>query len=154
VSSTKQKNMTRIALKQIDPAGYKAMLAFDAHLENSSLTVTEKNLIKIRVSQLNGCAYCVDMHTQEAREAGESERRLYGLTNWRDTPFFTESECAMLSLAEEVTMIHQRVSDATYQQALKVLGEKKLAHALMAAIVMNGWNRIGVSLEMMPAPLA
>ena len=103
----------RMDLKNIEPAGYKAMLAFEHYLGTLSLTTAHKDLIKIRASQLNNCSYCIDMHTKEARSAGEREHRIYALTAWRETPFFTDEERAVLALTEEVTLITQRVSDKT-----------------------------------------
>lgn len=140
----------RIKINELEPEAYKAMYAFEKYLNSTQLTITHRELIKIRSSQLNGCAYCVDMHTKEARKAGETEQRIYALTAWRDTPFFTDEERAVLALTEEVTFISQRVSDKTYEQAVKVLGDKYVAQVIMAIIGINAWNRIGVSTNMMP----
>src|SRR5476651_2143278 len=107
----------RIKLNQAEPEAYKAMLAFDHFVETSLLSQKHKDLIKIRGSQVNGCAYCVDMHTREARQAGETEQRIYALSVWRDTPFFDEQERAILALTEEVTLIANHVSDETYNIA-------------------------------------
>lgn len=142
--------ITRMDLKRLNPAGFKAMLAFDSHLAEGDLTTAEQNLIKIRASQLNGCSYCVAMHSHEARETGETEKRIYCLSLWRDTTLFTQEEQALLALTEEVTQISGRVSDKTYTTAVSVLGERKVAQAIMAIIVINSWNRIGVATEMMP----
>jgi AhpD family alkylhydroperoxidase len=140
----------RIKINELEPEAYKAMYAFEKYLNSTQLTTTHRELIKIRSSQLNGCAYCVDMHTKEARKAGETEQRIYALTAWRDTPYFTDEERAVLALTEEVTFISQRVSDKTYEQAVKVLGDKYVAQVIMAIIGINAWNRIGVSTNMMP----
>ena len=142
---------TRFDLKQTEPTAYKAMLAFDAYAESIEISTKHKDLIKIRTSQVNGCSYCIDMHTKEAREHGESEQRIYALTEWRQTPFFSEKERAVLALTEEITSINKRVSDATYDNAAKNLGEKYVAQVLMAVIVMNAWNRVGVALNMQPS---
>lgn len=91
------------------------------------------------------------MHSKDARKLGETEQRLYTLSAWRETPFFTEEEQAILALTEEVTLIHQQVSDATYDKAMSVLGEKRTADVIVAAIIINAWNRIGVSTHMQPA---
>ena len=141
----------RIRIGQVEPEAYKAMLAFDKYIGSTQLSTVHKNLIKIRTSQVNGCAYCVDMHTKEALDAGENEQRLFALSVWRDTPFFTEDERALLALTEEVTLINHHVSDETYGQAIKLLGEKYLAQAIMAIIAMNSWNRIGIATQMQPA---
>jgi AhpD family alkylhydroperoxidase len=141
---------TRLNLKQTDAAGYKAMLAFDAHAEANGISTTHRDLIKIRASQINGCSYCNDMHTKEARDNGETERRIYSLTSWRETLFFSEEEKAVLALTEEITLIHNRVSDETYLNAIKILGEPYVAKVLMAIITINAWNRIGIALNMFP----
>ena len=140
----------RINFKKTSPAGYKAMLAFEDFMETTSLTALEKELIRIRASQLNGCAYCVDMHTKDARRQGESESRLYALSVWRDTPFFSPEERSILALTEEVTLISKGVSDETYKRSVEILGEEKTAQVIMAVIIINAWNRIGVSTHMMP----
>jgi AhpD family alkylhydroperoxidase len=140
----------RIKMNSLAPEGYKVMLAFEKYLNGTSLSEVHKNLIRIRASQINGCSYCVDMHTQEAREAGESERRIYALTTWREIPFFSDDERAVLALTEEVTLITQRVSEQTYANAISVLGEKYVAEVIFAIIAINGWNRIGVATNMIP----
>ncbi|HEY5915918.1 MAG TPA: carboxymuconolactone decarboxylase family protein [Chryseolinea sp.] len=140
----------RIKMNSLAPDGYKVMLAFEKYLNGTSLSDVHKNLIRIRASQINGCSYCVDMHTQEAREAGESERRIYNLASWRETPFFSDDERAILALTEEVTLITQRLSDQTYLNAVSLLGEKYVAEAIFAIITINGWNRIGVATNMAP----
>lgn len=141
----------RMKMHEIEPEGYKVMQAFEKYLGTTSLSKTHKELIKIRAAQINGCSYCVDLHTKDARKYGEKEQRIYALTCWRETPFFTEEEQAILALTEEVTLIHNRLSDATYNNAIKVLGEKYTAQVLMAIIAINGWTRIGVATNMAPA---
>jgi AhpD family alkylhydroperoxidase len=110
---------TRIKIDQVEPAGYRAILGLEKFIESTPLTKTHKDLIKIRASQINGCAFCIDMHTKEARTAGETEQRIYALNAWRDTPFFTNEERAILALTEEVTLIANHVKDQTYQDALE-----------------------------------
>jgi len=141
----------RLDIKHLEPEAYNIMLSFEKYLSKINLTKAHKNLIKVRASQLNGCSYCLDMHTKEARADGESEQRLYLVSAWRDTSFFSEEEQAILAVTEEVTFIHQRLSEATYQRAVKSLGEKYLAQVMIAVIVINAWNRIGVATEMQPA---
>ncbi|OXB04463.1 carboxymuconolactone decarboxylase family protein [Flavobacterium pectinovorum] len=142
---------TRIRIDKVEPAGYNAILGLEKFIESTSLTRTHKELIKIRASQINGCAFCIDMHTKEARKAGETEQRIYALNAWRDTPFFTDEERAILALTEEVTLISHHVSDATYEAAAKVLDEKYLAQVILAIITINAWNRIGISTNLIPA---
>ncbi|AOM77420.1 carboxymuconolactone decarboxylase family protein [Pedobacter steynii] len=141
---------TRINIEKTEPAGYKAILGLEKFIESTPLTRTHKELIKIRASQINGCAFCIDMHTKEARKAGETEQRIYALNAWRDTPFFSEEEQAILALTEEVTLISNHVADETYEQAVKVLGETYLAQVILAIITINAWNRIGISTKLMP----
>jgi AhpD family alkylhydroperoxidase len=138
-------------LKEVEPDAYKPMLAFGKYLAEGKLSRTHKDLIKIRASQVNGCAYCVDMHTRDARAAGETEQRIYSLSTWKDTRFFSEEERAILALTEEVTLISHHVSDSTYDQAAKLLGDTYLAQVIMAIIDINSWNRIGIATGMQPA---
>jgi len=142
---------TRLKMNQAEPEAYKAMLAFDHFVETSLLSQTHKNLIKIRGSQVNGCAYCVDMHTREARQSGETEQRIYALSVWRDTPFFDEQERAILALTEEVTLIANHVSDETYNAAAALFDKVYLSQIIMAIININSWNRIGIALGMQPS---
>jgi AhpD family alkylhydroperoxidase len=141
---------TRIKLDKVEPAGYKAILGLEKFIEGTPLTRTHKDLIKIRASQLNGCAFCIDMHTKEARKAGETEQRIYALNAWRATPFFSEEERAILALTEEVTLISHHVTDKTYEQAATVLDEPYLAQVLLAIITINVWNRIGIATNLIP----
>jgi AhpD family alkylhydroperoxidase len=141
---------TRMKLNEVIPEGYKALYPLETFLSKSELKGTHKDLIKIRASQINGCAFCIDMHTKDARKAGETEQRIYALNAWRETPFFTEEERAILALTEETTLIQHHVSDATYNKAVELLGEKYTALVLMAIISINAWNRIGISTQLMP----
>ncbi len=150
VVSKLKKMSKRISIKQADPAAYKAMMAMENYVEGTELTTIHKDLVRMRASQINGCSYCIDEHTREAREHGESERRIYALTQRRDTPFFDEKERAVLALTEEVTLIGNRVSSETYSNAAFLFEPKYLAQLIMAIIVINAWNRIGVSTEMEP----
>ena len=142
---------TRIKIDQVEPAGYKAILGLEKFIESTPLPKVHKDLIKIRASQINGCAFCIDMHTKEARKTGETEQRIYALNAWRDAPFYTEEERAILALTEEVTLIsHNHVSDATYDQALQLLGETYLAQVILSIITINAWNRIGITTQLIP----
>ncbi|MHA3788171.1 carboxymuconolactone decarboxylase family protein [Flavobacterium hauense] len=140
----------RMELHNVEAEGYKVMLAFEKYLASSELTKTHKELIKIRASQINGCAYCLDMHTKDALKYGETQQRIFTLSAWRDTPFFTKEEQAILALTEEVTLISNHVSDKTYNEAVAVLGEKYTAQVIFAIITINAWNRIGITTGMMP----
>jgi AhpD family alkylhydroperoxidase len=144
---------TRLNMGHTDPNAYKAMVAFGKYVDTTELTPIHKELIKIRASQINGCAFCLIMHTTDARKLGESEQRIYALNAWRETPYFSEEERAILALTEEVTLISNHVSDETYSNAVKVLGEIYAAQVIMTAIIINGWNRIAISTHLPPAPL-
>src|SRR5689334_5184746 len=106
----------RLKWKQVEPDAYGAMASLEKYLAKTGLTAIQKNLIKIRASQINGCSYCIDMHIKEAIEAGDNTQRLFLLSAWRDTSFFTEEERIILSIAEEVTLISNRLSDGTYEK--------------------------------------
>lgn len=141
----------RINILQAEPDAYKAVMGLENYVANGGISKTHFELIKIRASQINGCAYCLDMHTRDARKAGETEQRIYVLNAWRDTSFFTEEEKAILALTEEVTLIsHAGVSDQTYQQAASVLDEHYLAKVIIAITVINVWNRISISTRLEP----
>jgi AhpD family alkylhydroperoxidase len=137
----------RVVIKDVDPAAYKAMLSLEKYLGDTELDPIHKELIKLRASQINGCAYCLNMHSKDARKLGETEQRLYVLSAWKDTTLFTEEEQAILALTEEVTLIQGRVSDKVYNRALELLGEKYLAQVIMAIVTINAWNRISISSE-------
>jgi AhpD family alkylhydroperoxidase len=140
----------RLNLLQAEPAAYQALMGLEKHLAASQLTATHHELIKIRASQLNGCAFCLAMHTKEARRQGETEQRIYLLSAWREAPQFTPEEKAVLALTEEITLIQQRVSDATYQRAVELLGEAYVGLVVVACVAINGWNRIAISSGLEP----
>jgi len=138
-------------LKDADPQAFNIMMGFDRYLAESSLTKTHWELIKIRVSQINGCAYCIDKHSKDALNAGESIQRIYLLPVWRETTLFSAEEQALLALAEEMTLIAGRgVSDKVYDNALSLLGQQYLTEVMMAIIAMNAWNRVGITTERKP----
>src|SRR5690606_2093648 len=124
---------------------YKAMSAMENYVKNSRLSPTHKELIKIRASQINGCAFCINMHTSEARQAGETEQRIYLLNAWRETDLFTEEEKAILALTEEVTLIQNHVSDATYERVAELFDETYLSQIIMAIVTINAWNRLAIT---------
>jgi AhpD family alkylhydroperoxidase len=142
---------TRMSIKETEPRIYEAMREAEKQLKSFSLDAKLVGLIKVRASQLNGCGYCINMHTKEARKAGETEQRLYAVSAWWETPFFTEEEQAVLKLTEALTHLNRGVPDDVYDHALKMLGEQKLAQVIFAVIVINGWNRIAVSTHMVAA---
>lgn len=142
---------TRLNMQKTEPGAYAALLGLESYLGTTQLTHTHLDLIKIRASQINGCAFCIDMHTREARQHGDTEQRLYGLSAWKEAPFYSDQERALLALTEEVTLISSGVSDNTYDKAIEALGEQYTAQAIMAIIAINAWNRIGVTTQLKPA---
>ena len=143
---------TRIKLDQAEPAALTALYALSNYVNTTRLPAIQKELIKIRASQINGCAFCIDMHTRDARKAGEPEQRIYALSAWRDTPFFTPEERALPALTEEVTLIGHHVSDATYDEAARHFDDQYLAQIIMTIILINCWNRVAITTGMMPKP--
>jgi AhpD family alkylhydroperoxidase len=142
----------RANILQTQPDAYKAIMALENYVIGSGIDPIHKELIKIRASQINGCAYCLDMHTRDARKLGETEQRIYTMSAWRDTPFFDEKEQAILALTEETTLINKAgVSNETYNKAVQVLGEKYVGQVIMAIITINAWNRIAISSHFQPA---
>lgn len=136
----------RKPIYSVDPKAYDGMLKLEQYLDESQLTVAHKELIKIRASQLNGCGYCLDLHTKDALAYGESARRLLVLAGWRETELFTVEEQVILALTEAVTFIHQGgISDELYQQAEQLFGATYLAQLIMCMVTINAWNRIGVA---------
>lgn len=139
----------RMDIGKAEPKLYKAMGITDRYLSTLELEPKLQELIRTRVSQLNGCGYCINAHTQAALELGETAQRLFALAAWWETPFFTEMEQAVLKLAEEVAQIDQGgVSDATYEHALSLLGEQKLAQVILVTVTIGSWNRIAVAMHM------
>jgi len=138
----------RLQLDQAEPAAYKILYQFSNYVNSTRLSPIQKELIKTRASQINGCAFCIDMHTRDARKAGETEQRLYALNAWRDTKLFTPEERAILALTEEVTLIGNHVSDATYNEAAKLFDEQFLSQIIMTIILINCWNRVAITTHM------
>lgn len=142
----------RIDLKGQAPDLYQAMFALDKAAA-LGLDPVVRELVRVRVSQLNGCAFCVDMHSADARKAGVSEQKLYGVTVWRETPFFTARERAALALAEAMTRLGSHgVPDDVYDEAAKLFDEQEMPRLIAMGVVMNAWNRIGITCRMSPAP--
>jgi AhpD family alkylhydroperoxidase len=120
-------------------------------VHESGLEPSLLELVKTRASQINGCAYCLDMHTKDARAGGETEQRLYALSAWRETPFYTDRERAALAWTEAVTLISEtHVPDEMYEQAREQFSEQELAYLTLAIIAINGWNRLAVSFRTVP----
>ncbi|MDR3749995.1 MAG: carboxymuconolactone decarboxylase family protein [Terracidiphilus sp.] len=133
------------------PEGVHAIRTVDKAIRESGLESSLLELIKTRASQLNGCAYCIDMHTKDARAAGETEQRLYALTAWRETPFFTPRERAALAWTEALTNIQQgHAPDEVYAEARGEFSEAELARLTVAITLINAWNRIAIGFKAEP----
>ena len=137
----------RLSVHEIEPDAYQAVLGMERYVRGSGLPKALYELVKIRASQLNGCAYCLDMHTRDARAGGEDQRRLDVLCAWREASrLFSEQEQAALALTEAVTLISEAgVSDEVWENAVKQFGEAGMVHLLMAVATINVWNRLAVS---------
>ena len=131
---------TRMDIPRVEPAVFKAMLGLDGSSRTTGLNPVHRYLLQIRASQINGCAYCIDNHVNEAIAAGETHRRLHGLAAWKESSFFTDEEKTLLSLTEEVTLIQVRVSDTVWNKAQNLWNEAYLAQVLLAIITVNAWN--------------
>jgi AhpD family alkylhydroperoxidase len=130
---------------------YKAMYALEHYLQKSSLEHSLLHLIRTRASMLNGCAYCLDMHTKDARAAGESEQRLYGLAAWKETPYYSERERAALLWTDAVTLVSEtHVPDEVYEQVRTHFNEQELIDLTLAVIAINSWNRLAISTRVTP----
>ncbi len=128
-----------------------AMYGLERYVRNSGLEHSLLELVKMRASQINGCAYCIDMHSKDARAEGETEQRLYALSAWRETPFFTERERAALEWTEALTLISQNhVPDELYDRVRRYFSEAELVNLTLAVVTINGWNRLAISFRSVP----
>jgi len=141
----------RLKYIELAPDGYQAMKVLEQYVHTCGVEPSLLELVKLRSSQINGCAYCIDMHSKDARAGGETEQRLYALSAWRETPFFTDRERAALAWTEAVTRVSEtHVADEVYEEALKHLGERDLVDLTLAIVAINGWNRLAISLRTVP----
>jgi AhpD family alkylhydroperoxidase len=142
----------RIDAQKISPAAYKAMLNLEMYVRQSSgIEPPLLELVKVRASQINGCAFCLDMHTKDARAAGETEQRLYTLSAWRETPFYTDRERAALEWTEAVTLIGEdHVPDEVYERVRQKFTEEELVNLTLAVVTINGWNRLAIAFRALP----
>lgn len=139
----------RIQLATQIPAAIQAMRGLESYLNSIDIPPTLKELIKLRASMINGCAYCIELHAEAAMKQQESPQQLLALAAWRESPLFDERERAVLDLTDEVTLIAEEgLSEASYQQGLALLGETLLAQCLMQIITINAWNRVAVATRM------
>lgn len=137
----------RIDIQKTEPAAYKPMLALEQYLQNTQVTPTQMELIKIRASQINGCAFCLNMHTKDALAKGETTQRIFLLNAWREAEeLYTAEEQVILAITEEVTLISQHgLSEETYKKAELLFNDNYIAQIIMAVITINAWNRIAIS---------
>ncbi|MCC6394411.1 MAG: carboxymuconolactone decarboxylase family protein [Bryobacterales bacterium] len=136
----------RLDYREVAPGALEAMYAVERYARNSGLDRKLLELVRLRASQINGCAYCVDMHTKDARVEGETEQRLYAVVVWKEAPFFTPRERAALAWTEAVTLVgRDHVPDDVYETACREFSTKELVDLTMAVIAINGWNRLAVS---------
>ncbi len=133
------------------PDAYKAMSGLEAYLHGCGLEAGLLHLIKLRASQINGCAFCLDMHSKDLRAAGETEQRLYTLHAWRECPWYTDRERAPLAWTEALTLITQgHVPDAVYEEVRKQFNEKELTDLSIAITTINAWNRLSIAARTTP----
>jgi len=140
---------SRLNIQKLEPKAYEAMYGLENYLANSELDKLHLELIKIRASQINGCAFCINMHTKDAMKLGETNQRIFLLNAWRETTLFTEEERVILEMTEEITNISQHgLSEETYQKALTLFSENYIAIIIIAITTINAWNRIAISSHM------
>ncbi|OLE11215.1 MAG: carboxymuconolactone decarboxylase [Acidobacteria bacterium 13_1_20CM_4_56_7] len=138
----------RIDGLKVAPGAYHAMLGLETYLHQCGLEIPLLHLIKLRASQINGCAYCIDMHWKDLRAIGENEQRLYGLDAWRESPYYSERERAALARTEAVTLVAStQVPDAVYEEARRHFNEKEITNLTLAVATINAWNRLAISLR-------
>ena len=141
----------RLDYSKASPEAAKAMAQMESVVRRSGIDSKLLELIKIRASQLNGCAYCIDMHTKDARFKGETEQRIYALDAWRETPFFTEKERAALAGLEAITNIQTgHAPDAVYHELSRNFSEEERVNLTLAITTINAWNRIAIGFRMVP----
>jgi AhpD family alkylhydroperoxidase len=147
-----ERNMQpRIEYRKYAAEGLKALLSLEKYLAECGLDKKVIELLKMRASQINGCAFCIDMHSKDARAAGETEQRLYELDAWRETPFYTDRERAALEWTESLTLVSQtHVPDAVYDEVKKHFTDKEIVDLTLAVSAINAWNRIAIAMRAVP----
>jgi AhpD family alkylhydroperoxidase len=141
----------RIVYAKAAPGAVEGLRTLETYLAQSDLEPALVDFVKLRASQINGCAYCIDMHWKDARARGETEQRLYGLDTWREAPYYSERERAALAWTEAVTLVaSSHVPDAVYEQARAQFSEKQLVDLTMAIVAINSWNRLAISFRTVP----
>src|SRR6186713_2527111 len=141
----------RINLMHVNPGIIQAMFGLERQVRKAGFDSTLLDLVRMRASQVNGCAYCLDMHSKDARAAGETEQRLYGLDAWRETPYYSARERAALEWTEALTLVSEsRVPDEVFERVREQFSEDELAHLSLAVVAINGWNRLNVAARTVP----
>jgi AhpD family alkylhydroperoxidase len=141
----------RIDLMHINPGVMQAMFGLEKQVRKAGLDHRVLDLVKMRASQINGCAYCLDMHSKDARATGETEQRLHGLVAWRETPYFSERERAALEWTEALTLVAEKgAPDEVYERVRVQFSEDELVHLTLAIVAINGWNRLNVAARTVP----
>ena len=141
----------RLNYLELAPDGYKAMAGLERFVRQSGLEKPLLELVKLRASQINGCAYCLDMHSKDARAAGETEQRIYCLSAWRESPFYTDRERAALEWTEAVTLIaDSHVPDDVYERVRKQFSDVELVNLNYAVVAINAWNRLAITFRSVP----
>lgn len=139
----------RISIKDLEQNAYKAVFGLEKYLDSTELDKTLRNLINIRASQINGCAYCIETHAAEALKHGEHQKRIFALSAWRESPLFTEKEKTLLAITDEVTLIADHgLTDKTFVAARKSFTDNEIAQIIMQIGTVNIWNRIAISTHM------
>jgi AhpD family alkylhydroperoxidase len=141
----------RFGYLKVAPGAYKAMLGLEQYLHQCGLEESLLGLVKLRASQINGCAYCLDMHWKELRASGENEQRLYSLDAWQESPFYSDRERAALQWTEALTLINNgRVPDEVYDEVRPHFSEKEMSDLSLAVVAINGWNRLNIAARTVP----
>jgi AhpD family alkylhydroperoxidase len=141
----------RIDLMHVSPGIIHAMLGLERQVQQGGLDSKLLDLVRMRASQINGCAYCLDMHSKDARANGETEQRLYGLDAWRETPYYTARERAALEWTEALTLVSEtHAPDDVYERVREQFSEEELMHLTLAIVAINGWNRLNVAARTVP----
>jgi len=142
---------SRLEITKVAPEAYRAMAALESYVKSSGIEAPLLDLMRLRASEINGCAYCVDMHTKNARARGETEQRLYAVPVWRETPFFTDRERAALAWTESLTRIAEtHAPDDVYEDLRRHFSELEIVNLTMAIIAINGWNRMVLGFRVVP----
>jgi AhpD family alkylhydroperoxidase len=141
----------RIDLRRVNPGIIQAMLGLERQVHQAGFDIKLLDLVRMRASQINGCAYCLDMHSKDTRANGESEQRLYGLDAWRETPYYSDRERAALEWTEALTLVSEtHVPDEVYERVRQQFSDDELAHLSLAIVAINGWNRLNVAARTVP----